>query len=198
MTYELRSKRTLSISLAPNFMASNDSNCDSPTSMATFSSEQFLQILSAISSGKKWILYAVHIPFPRTTGSCSSGRIYYRYNGLQRHRKISDADALRGMPLLLEDYAATWWAGVKDSLQTFAAATELIRTTFSPPTPDWKIFLNIFEQKQHAREATDSFICKKRLLFSQLMVTTSEAIQLNMIYGLLSIKIRERVRRDSF
>ncbi|XP_036339776.1 activity-regulated cytoskeleton associated protein 2-like [Rhagoletis pomonella] len=110
--------------------------------------------------------------------------------------KIPDADALRGMPLLLEDYAATWWIGVKESVSTFTDAIELIRATFSPPTPDWKTYLSVFEHKQQVREASDSFICKKRLLFSQLK--DSEGVQLNMIYGLLSVKIRERVHRDAF
>ncbi|XP_017466738.1 PREDICTED: uncharacterized protein LOC108359398 [Rhagoletis zephyria] len=110
--------------------------------------------------------------------------------------RISDADALRGVPLLLEEYAATWWIGVKDTVATFEEAVELIRTTFSPPMPDWKIYIKFFEQKQQTREATDSFICKKRLLFSQLSDPISEAVQLNMTYGLLSIKIRERERRD--
>ncbi|XP_037807267.1 activity-regulated cytoskeleton associated protein 2-like [Lucilia sericata] len=111
--------------------------------------------------------------------------------------KISDADAIRGMPLLFEDYAATWWIGVKDTVTSFEDAKALIRATFSPPIPDWRIFSNIFELKQQKREPTDSFICKKRLLLSQLKVPVSEEVQLNMIYGLLNITIRERVRREN-
>ncbi|KAI8114809.1 hypothetical protein CVS40_12865 [Lucilia cuprina] len=101
------------------------------------------------------------------------------------------------MPLLFEDYAATWWIGVKDTVTSFEDAKALIRATFSPPIPDWRIFSNIFELKQQKREPTDSFICKKRLLLSQLKVPVSEEVQLNMIYGLLNITIRERVRREN-
>ncbi|XP_073835819.1 activity-regulated cytoskeleton associated protein 2-like [Musca autumnalis] len=110
---------------------------------------------------------------------------------------ISDADALTGLQLLLEGYAANWWIGVKSIVSTFDNAKALIKTTFSPPMPDWRIFASIYEQRQQKVEPTDSFVCKKCLLFSQLKSTVAEEIQLNIIFGLLQTKIRELVRREN-
>ncbi|XP_073838677.1 activity-regulated cytoskeleton associated protein 2-like [Musca autumnalis] len=110
---------------------------------------------------------------------------------------ISDADALTGLQLLLEGYAANWWIAVKSTVSTFEKAKALIKTTFSPPMPDWRIFAIIYEQRQQKAEPTDSFVCKKRLLFSQLKSAVAEEIQLNIIFGLLQMKIRERVRREN-
>lgn len=100
------------------------------------------------------------------------------------------------MLLLLEDFAASWWIGVKETVRTFEQVVSLIRTTFTAPVPDWRIFMTFFETKRQKKEGTDSFIWKKRLYLSQLKVAPCETIQLNMVYGLLNIGIRERVRRD--
>lgn len=107
---------------------------------------------------------------------------------------ISNTDALRELPLLLEDYAAAWWIGVQDTICTFEQAVALIRVTFSPP--DWRIFVDFFEIKQQKNEPTDSFVSKKRYLLSQLKVPPSEVIQLNMVYALLSRSIKEHVQRE--
>ncbi|XP_073835504.1 uncharacterized protein [Musca autumnalis] len=110
---------------------------------------------------------------------------------------ISDADAVTGLQLLLEGYAANWWIGVKKNVNTFDQAKALIKKTFSPPVPDWRLFTQIYEHKQQRTEHTDTFICKKRLLFSQLKSAVDEEIQLNLIFGLLRQNIRERVKRES-
>ncbi|XP_073814276.1 activity-regulated cytoskeleton associated protein 2-like [Musca autumnalis] len=110
---------------------------------------------------------------------------------------ISDTDAVTGLQLLLEGYAANWWIGVKKNVTTFEQAKTLIKKTFSPPVPDWRLFTQIYEHKQQRTEHTDTFICKKRLLFSQLKSAVDEEIQLNLIFGLLRQNFRERVKRES-
>ncbi|XP_073821456.1 activity-regulated cytoskeleton associated protein 2-like [Musca autumnalis] len=46
---------------------------------------------------------------------------------------ITDADAVKGLQLLFEVYAANWWIGVKHTITTFDAAIQLIKKTFAPP-----------------------------------------------------------------
>ncbi|XP_036347232.1 activity-regulated cytoskeleton associated protein 2-like [Rhagoletis pomonella] len=107
--------------------------------MATFSPEPFSQILEAISSGGKNGSFTQCTS--RFTGQWDPVAVEEFVAAITVFKdieKIPDADALRGMPLLLEDYAATWWIGVKESVSTFTDAIELKRATFSPPTPDWK------------------------------------------------------------
>ncbi|XP_073841337.1 activity-regulated cytoskeleton associated protein 2-like [Musca autumnalis] len=107
---------------------------------------------------------------------------------------ITDADAVKGLQLLFEGYAANWWIGVKHTITTFDPAIQLIKKT---PLPDWRIFASIVETKQQQNEPTDSFVCKQRLLFAQLAVPVSEEVQLNIVFGLLNTNIRERVRREN-
>lgn len=115
--------------------------------MATFSPDQFSQILAAIAGGNKCGSFTQCTARFRGQRDPSAVEEFIAaisvYKGIER---ISDADALRGMPLLLEEYAATWWIGVKDTVATFEEAVVLIRTTFSPPMPDWKIYINILSK----------------------------------------------------
>ncbi|KAI8125535.1 hypothetical protein CVS40_4373 [Lucilia cuprina] len=166
--------------------------------MATFSDEQFQQILAAMSGNVRSGSFTQCTA--RFKGQRDPAAVEEFLSAISVYKdieKISDIDALRGMPLLLEDYAASWWIGVKDNVLTFEQAMSLIRSTFTPPIPDWRIFSNFFETKQQKNEPTDVFICKKRLLLSQLKVPPTEMIQINMLYGLLNINIRERVRREN-
>lgn len=45
--------------------------------------------------------------------------------------RIDDAEAMQGLPLLLEENAATWWQGVKDEANNWENAIKLIRDSRS-------------------------------------------------------------------
>ncbi|KAI8116602.1 hypothetical protein CVS40_11354 [Lucilia cuprina] len=109
---------------------------------------------------------------------------------------VSDTFALLSLPLLLEGYASTWWQGVKHEAKTFEEAISLLRNAFSPPKPDWRIFAEIFQDKQKPNESTDSFVCKKRL-FAQLKERISEKTKINMIFSQITVQVREKISRDS-
>ena len=162
--------------------------------MAQFTADQFAQLMAMIS-GKNT---------SRSFTQCSA-----RFRG-QRDpeavnefiaaitvykdiEQISDQDAIKGMPLLLKDYAASWWMGVKDNVVTFKEATELLQATFSPPIPDWKLFQQITEVQQQKHEPSDAFICKKRVLFAKLNNPIAEITQVGMVFSLMAFEIRERL-----
>lgn len=166
--------------------------------MVSLSTEQFERLLSAVNqpSGKCG-----------SFSSCSA-----RYNGDRNPSKveefisaistyktiegISDTNAVNGMPMLLEGDAAEWWRGVKLSAKTFADVVRMLRESFSPPKPAWRIYAEINELKQQKNEPTDSFIRKKRALFSQLSSCPAESDQIDMVFGLLHSQIRERLYRN--
>ena len=110
---------------------------------------------------------------------------------------ITDSRALFSLPLLFEGYAASWWQGVKQEADSFSKAIELLRANFAPPKPDWRLFAEIFQDKQRVLEATDSFICKKRKIFALLSEKITENSMLNMLYSQLLITIRERIPREN-
>ncbi|KAJ8953319.1 hypothetical protein NQ318_012113 [Aromia moschata] len=113
--------------------------------------------------------------------------------------QISDANALKGFPMLLEGQAATWWQGVKNSVHTFDDAVEALKHAFGYSKPAHQIYRELFSKEQKEEEKTDLFVSRCRALLSRLPNTPvlPEAIQLDMVYGLLHLKIRERVPRDS-
>ncbi|KAI8116348.1 hypothetical protein CVS40_11568 [Lucilia cuprina] len=110
---------------------------------------------------------------------------------------ISDQMALISLPLLLEGYASSWWQGVKHEANNFDEAIELLRTAFAPPKPDWRIYAEIFQDKQKLSESIYSFICRKRQLFAQLKERLPESTKINMVFSLINIQIREKIARES-
>lgn len=108
---------------------------------------------------------------------------------------IADVHALNSLPLLLEGYASTWWQGVKDEARTFQDAIDLLKKAFAPPKPDWRLYSEIFREKQRNFESTDAFVCRKRSLFAQLSEKLPEKIMIDMIFAQLSMQIRERISR---
>lgn len=111
--------------------------------------------------------------------------------------KISDEDALRGLPLLFYGLATTWWQGVRKEATSFEHACEMIRSHFSPTKPSYQIYQDIFQDKQGDQTAIDTFVCEKRALFAQLPDNRhDEETQLDFIYGLLNIKYRKKIPRD--
>lgn len=110
---------------------------------------------------------------------------------------ITDANALLGLPLLLEGNANTWWQGIKAQVTTWKQATELLKEEFAPSKPDYKIYAEIFRQPQGEGFPTGPFITTKRALFADLKNPQTEEVQLDMVYGMLHLEIRERVARTT-
>lgn len=110
---------------------------------------------------------------------------------------ITDENALKGLPLLLEETAHTWWSGIASSVTTWQEATELIREEFAPRLPAYKIYTEVFKSSQSKATPTGQFICEKRALLAQLETPLEENTQLDMIYGLLRPEIRDRVPRTT-
>ncbi|XP_067622402.1 activity-regulated cytoskeleton associated protein 2-like [Eurosta solidaginis] len=110
--------------------------------------------------------------------------------------KVRDGDAISGMPMVLEGDAAEWRRGVKSEAQSFSDVICMLREAFSHPKQSWRIYVEIFELKQQKNEPTDTFIRKKRAIFSQLTKEPAEADQRDLLFGLLHMQIRDKVTRD--
>lgn len=118
--------------------------------------------------------------------------IYKHVNG------ISDADALRGLPLLLEGDAATWWEGIKCEVTTWEEATDLMQAAFAHQKPGYQVYAELFGTKQEQGTATDSFIAQKRSLLSELPYELPKEAEIDMIYSLLRVEIKEKIPRYTF
>ncbi|XP_073819911.1 activity-regulated cytoskeleton associated protein 2-like [Musca autumnalis] len=71
---------------------------------------------------------------------------------------VADANAVNGMPMLLQGDAAEWWSGVKGKAKTFKDVTKMLREAFAPPKPAWRIYAELFELKQGSKHALISFL----------------------------------------
>ncbi|XP_011697575.1 PREDICTED: uncharacterized protein LOC105455734, partial [Wasmannia auropunctata] len=111
---------------------------------------------------------------------------------------ISEENALKGLPILLTDLAATWWQGIKNTVDTWDTALESLKQTYGPKKPAHRIFRELFAKEQDNDTPTDLFVCKARALIAKLPYDNplTESMQLDLVYGLLSYKIRKEVPRE--
>lgn len=101
--------------------------------------------------------------------------------------------------MLLTGSAATWWQGVKSSIVTFEEAATALIHAYGYLKPPHQIYRKLFAMEQ-GMEKTDIFISKARSLLSHLKGESaiSEHVQLDIVYGLLNVRIKERVSREDF
>ncbi|XP_074034509.1 activity-regulated cytoskeleton associated protein 1-like [Leptinotarsa decemlineata] len=99
--------------------------------------------------------------------------------------------------MLPEGFAATWYQGMKSTVTDWKEATKLLKTTFGPNKPPYRVYRELFAYEQDSRTKTDVLICKARSILAQLPSgTLAQEVQLDMVYGLLHRRIREKVPRD--
>lgn len=119
-------------------------------------------------------------------------------NIFKRRERIPDQAALEELPLLLKDEAGIWWQGVKGEIDTWEKFQMRLRDTFAPKKEAYLIFHEITQIKQGRDISTEDFIRHKRFLFSQLSnPALTETLQLDILYGILSLEIRDKIPRAS-
>ncbi|KAH8245874.1 hypothetical protein KR038_009141 [Drosophila bunnanda] len=112
--------------------------------------------------------------------------------------EISDENALKGLSLLFYGLASTWWQGVRKEATTWNDAIALIREHFSPVKPAYQVYMEFFEKKQEDCDPIDTFVVHKRALLAQLPNGRhDEETELDLTYGLLNIKYRQHISRQS-
>lgn len=112
---------------------------------------------------------------------------------------ITDADALKGLPMLLDGQAGTWFRGAQSLMKDWDDALKGLRHAFGKNLPPHKIFKELFAKQQGDQERTDKYVSTCRALLAQLPAdypALNEKIKLDMIYGLLNQGIRSKVPRD--
>ncbi|KAJ3661163.1 hypothetical protein Zmor_005573 [Zophobas morio] len=113
----------------------------------------------------------------------------------KRLEKISDEDALETLPILLREEALTWWNGVRNSVNTWPAAVQLIRDAFAPRAPNHRLFKEIFDEPQGDEVSTDAYITRQRERLSRMSRQLDEQWQMDILYGLLRRRLRDRIAR---
>lgn len=84
---------------------------------------------------------------------------------------VSEENALKGLPMLLDGAAATWWQGSKAAVRSWQEAVEALRRSFGEQKPNYRIFRELFSTEQREREPTDVFVSHARALLSKLSAT---------------------------
>jgi hypothetical protein len=110
---------------------------------------------------------------------------------------ITDNNAVKGLTLLLEGTAHTWWRGIKGSIFTWTEAQTAIRNEFAPSPPAFQVYQQVFASRQDDETPTGLVISEKRALLAQVNPPDTESRQIDFIYGLLRLEIRDRVPRKT-
>lgn len=93
--------------------------------------------------------------------------------------------------LLITGNAATWWQGIKDSVQSWAEVSTLLEGDYGLRKPNFAFLHDLVAEKQDQETLTEFFVNKARAQLSRLTEKPSEALQIDMVYGLLHRKIRK-------
>lgn len=111
--------------------------------------------------------------------------------------RVGDDNALRGVSMLLSGDAAVWWQGIKATITSWSDAVTSLRSAFGDSRPPHRIYLDLFDTFQGPREKTEIFVARARALLARLPPDDlSEKVQIDMVYGLLHNRVRQRLRRD--
>jgi hypothetical protein len=81
---------------------------------------------------------------------------------------VSDLNALKGLAMLLDGVAATWWQVTKATVDTWETAIDALRRSFGELKPNYKIFRELFSRQQKDTEAAAQFINSARALLAKL------------------------------
>ncbi|XP_047985391.1 uncharacterized protein LOC125225628 [Leguminivora glycinivorella] len=167
---------------------------------------QFQQLLEAITSAVR--------PAPPPVKHSSFAKATFFFDGkrdpacvqtfltaatcFKRVGNISDSDALKSLPLILRDDAAVWWNGISETVKTWKDFDSRLRRAFSPKKPAHMLYKEIILNDQGSQELTETFVAKQRDLIAQMPEPQLlETQQLDMVYGTLHRRIREKVPRES-
>ncbi|XP_058981086.1 activity-regulated cytoskeleton associated protein 2-like [Musca domestica] len=164
---------------------------------ASLTTEQFETLVKAVAAANVKVGTFSHCS-ARYNGEKDSTKLEEFISAITTFKtveNIGDMEAINSMPMLLLGDASEWWSGVKSKAKKFDDVVNMLRDSFCPAKPAWRIYAEICEGKQQKNEATDVFIRKKRALFAKLPKVPSENDQIDILFGMLHVQIRERVIR---
>uniref|UniRef100_A0A6P7GGY9 Activity-regulated cytoskeleton associated protein 1-like n=1 Tax=Diabrotica virgifera virgifera TaxID=50390 RepID=A0A6P7GGY9_DIAVI len=111
---------------------------------------------------------------------------------------ISDENAIKGLPMLLDHHAATWWQGIQSTILSWDDVLKALRHSYGLKMPPYKIFKELFSRDHGEKEPTNIFVNSCRSLIAMFPKTPKLHVthQIDMAYELLNRKIRNRLQRD--
>ncbi|XP_047029349.1 uncharacterized protein LOC124637073 [Helicoverpa zea] len=162
------------------------------------SNEQFQMFLQTITASKQRSFASCNITYSGEKDADAVEAFIAAASTFKNVEKLSDLDALQGLPLLLRDEAAVWWQGLKSRVEKWEEFCNKLRHTFAPRRPAFMIYHQITHEVQEADVTTEAFIAKKRALFASLPPPAlSETQQIDLIFALIRLDIRNRMPRDT-
>ncbi|KAK4887201.1 hypothetical protein RN001_003472 [Aquatica leii] len=110
----------------------------------------------------------------------------------------ANTNAITGLSMLLDGLGASWYQGAKTTINSWDDAVKALKHAFGFNKPSHQIFRELFQKEQGEKEPTDVFVTSARALIARLPPTHElhQTHQIDMIYGLLNRKIRQRLPRN--
>lgn len=109
---------------------------------------------------------------------------------------VNDEAAFAGLAMLLEGRAAMWWQGAKPHSSTWTDAVKELKEAFGERLTSNRLLCQINSTKQ-GNERTVVLVRHIQAMLAKMDFSINPETQLEMIYGLLNWRIKERVPRDS-
>ncbi|XP_072392239.1 activity-regulated cytoskeleton associated protein 1-like [Diabrotica undecimpunctata] len=80
--------------------------------------------------------------------------------------QISDENFLRGLSVLLNGFAATWWQGIKYTVLAWEVAVQALKDAYSKKLPTHLIFREVFSREQNSSGPIELFVSHIRALLA--------------------------------
>lgn len=76
--------------------------------------------------------------------------------------QVSNNNALKGLSMLLDGFAAQLYQGVKTTVSSWLEVIDLLRITFGLIKAPYRVYRELFAREQDSRTPTDIYVCKAR------------------------------------
>lgn len=116
--------------------------------------EQFEKLLTVIGTQRRGSFATCKVFFSGTRDTETVETFLASAAVFKSVEDISDEDAIKSVPLILKEEAATWWNGVKNQVVTWSDFEARIRHAFAPKRPAYQLYQNIVCIKQEEDELT--------------------------------------------
>lgn len=162
------------------------------------SNEQFQMFLQTITASKQRTFASCNITYSGKKDTDAVEAFLAAATTYKNVERLSYSDALQGLPLLLRDEAAVWWQGAKTGVEKWEEFCNKLRHTFAPRKPAYMICHDITHGAQESDVTMEAFIAKKRALFASLPPPAlTETQQIDLVFALIRLEIRNRMPRDT-
>ncbi|XP_049886886.1 activity-regulated cytoskeleton associated protein 2-like [Pectinophora gossypiella] len=126
--------------------------------------EQLQRLLKAVGDGQKGSMATCNASYDGKKDRETLEAFLTAIRIFKGIYKISDQEAIEGLPLVFRAEAAVWWQGTKDTVNTWEEFETIIRDTFAPKKETYLLYIEACRGHQPPDSACEVTCETRRVL----------------------------------